>query len=154
MAASAFDKDSAVSIHCLEEIDTELIGIPSGLQAMKLKSVSPKPSRTWTKLTAELGQNFMWIGANPEMGYDVDGKDMLKDGPFSNAPIGQTFTRAQVAVFTNTDNHGHSLASGYFFLMETTPTRNAGGEPRDNKITLTYVFTPDPSVNHVAAPTE
>jgi hypothetical protein len=152
MPPAAFDKDSADSLHCQEDYDSELSGIPNVIQGMALKSVAAKPSRQWSKLTRELGQNYMWIGITPELQYDLDGKDLLTDGIISNAPIGKPLTRAQVAVFSGNDNYGYSLATGYFFIMEETPTRNAGGEPRDNKVTLTYVFSPTASVNHVAAP--
>ena len=58
MPPTAFDKDDAASIHCQEDYDTELAGIPNVIQGMALKSVAPKPTRQWSKLTRELGHRW------------------------------------------------------------------------------------------------
>jgi hypothetical protein len=149
---SAFDPLAAAVIHCSESLDTGLVGIPTLNTGMALRSVKLKPARALNTLTRELGQEFYHGLTAPALTVDVDGFDMLNAGTFSNAPVGKAFTRAQVAHFAANDDYGFDTSAGYFFVQDTTPSREAGGNPRSNTTVLKLVHTPTASVNHVAAP--
>lgn len=149
---SQFDPLAAGVIHCPEDFDTELAGIPNVIVGTALRSVNLKPTRQTTTLLREYGQEFFHSQITPSLTADVDGYDMLADGDISNAPVGKPLTRAQVAQFADGDDYGFSTSSGYFFVSDTTPTREAGSNPRGNKTTLKLVFAATASVNHVTDP--
>lgn len=147
-----FDPDAAGVVHCAEDFDTGLSGIPNVITGLALRSVNGQPARQTNTLTRELGQEFFHAMITPALQYDLDGYDLLEDGTIANAPIGKPLTRAQIGQFSSSDSWGLSTSAGYFAITSQSTTREAGANPRGNKTTVKLIFAAAATVNHVQAP--